>query len=304
MVLFSRRNRPPADQLIYDVPEQTRLRVLHTMRHLLQEEEFLKSLESLLQDVGDILLREYGRLHASMFVAARSSDHPVVEHFLSCPTELALDFIEACFLSSQNSPRQAGVDAINQIFREEGIGYELSPWVETEVEDETPRHLPPFGGTRIQITYPQFIRLDNRHIYQEVVVPCLDVLANRDFTVANQEILNAHSALRHGEWADAITGCAAAFESVLKTICRKKKWPFDAERDTCSRLVDICKERQLFPSFYADPLKFTGTIRNKLSDAHGRGPEPDHSVSEELAEHMVHLTSAHILMLVRRAGLE
>lgn len=300
MRLFSKRHRQQPNRLIYDVPVLVRSRVLHTFKELLRHRPY-GDFEGLLEDVEGILIREYGRLSVPSYAAARTSIPPVIEHFSRCEDEQALDFIEACFHSFQHSPRQEGVDAINQIFRDEGIGYELSRLVETEVEDDTPGPFPPNGGKRIQITYPQFIRLDNRHIHHEVVSPCLDVLSGSNFAVANEEILKAHMALRAGDWGDAITASAAAFESVLKTICRKKKWAFDHERDTCSRLVDICKEKGLFPPFYADPLKFTGTIRNKLSDAHGRGPKREYDASKELAEHMVHLTSSHILMLARRA---
>ncbi len=90
MALFSRRHRPPPDRLMYDVPEQVRLRLLHTLDHLLQQEGLAKDLDGLLAEVEGILHREYGVLHASSYAAARRSDHPVAEHFFCCPHEYAL----------------------------------------------------------------------------------------------------------------------------------------------------------------------------------------------------------------------
>ncbi len=46
-----------------------------------------------------------------------------------------------------------------------------------------------------------------------------------------------------------------------------------------------------------------GTVRNKLSNAHGRGPTPSHVAEKDHADHMIQLTSSHITFLIRRAGL-
>jgi hypothetical protein len=90
---------------------------------------------------------------------------------------------------------------------------------------------------------------------------------------------------------------------VLKTICDLQGWRYDPDKDTCARLVKICKENGLFPPLYEAILVGTGTIRNKLGDAHGRGPNPVHQASQEQAAHMIQMTSAHITLLVGLAKL-
>ena len=110
-------------------------------------------------------------------------------------------------------------------------------------------------------------------------------------------------AYRRGEYTDAITDAGAAFESVMKTICHLKAWTFDRDRDACAKLVGICKDQGLFPPFYAPILEATGTIRNKMSDAHGRGPEPQYAVEKEHADHMIRLASTNITFLVSLASI-
>jgi hypothetical protein len=71
----------------------------------------------------------------------------------------------------------------------------------------------------------------------------------------------------------------------------------------CAKLVGICRDNQLFPSFYAPVLEATGTIRNRIGDAHGRGPDPLYPVAKEHADHMIRLASTNITFLVGLAGL-
>ena len=303
MSLFSKRNREPVKTFRCDVPEMVRSRVLYTLEEL-AECNHNGSLDGLLHDVGDILLKEYGGLHQSSYRAARRSDHPIIEHFLSVSDEMALDFIEASFHSFSHGPGKEGVNRINEIFREEGIGYVLTPWIEIEDKEGKNGPIPFLHMKKIEITYPQFIRKTDNYIHKEVVMPALDALAKPIFKVANEEMLKAHASFRAGDWPNAITASGSAFESVMKTICTQKKWRFDADKDTCAKLVEICNEHNLFPSFYVEGLKAIGRIRNNLGDAHGRGPLPKSEATSELAEHMIHSTSANILLLARLAGIE
>src|SRR4051794_21857001 len=64
-----------------------------------------------------------------------------------------------------------------------------------------------------------------------------------------------------------------------------------------------CNANGLFPPFYAPIFEAVGTIRNKMGDAHGRGPTPLYAVAKEHADHMLQMTSAHITLLVRLAGI-
>lgn len=301
MGLFTKRNAPKPTQLRYDLSDQVRTRILAVFRDLCGEPQ--GGFDNLLREVGDRLFKEYGGLRASGYEAARRSNHPVIEHFYCCRPEEAMDFIETCFQPFVYTGGQQGVDEINSIFREHGIGYELTPYVQHEVQKETSLFGRLRQGTVIETEYPRVILRSDHLVHSEVVEPALKLLTHSKLRVANTEMLKAHAALRLGEFEDAITLCGSAFESVLKTICDLKKWPYDPNRDTCAKLVGICRDNGLFPAFYAPIFESVGTIRNKLGDAHGRGPAPQYAVTQTEAEHMLHATAAHVLLLARLAGL-
>ncbi len=116
-------------------------------------------------------------------------------------------------------------------------------------------------------------------------------------------MLKAFEAYRSGNYAETITKAGAAFESVLKTICTVRKWPHNPDKDTLTPLVNACKDGNLFPGFYVPVMTATGTIRNKLADAHGRGPEVLYPATKDYADHMLQLVSTHINLLVKLAEL-
>lgn len=292
---YSKRNAPPPAELRYDVPAPVRSRIVAIFLQDLRG----RSEQMFLQELEGLLVRQYGHLIGLFYEAARSDDRPVIEHLFSCDDARALDYIEFCFRTSVYTGGQDAVEQINAVFREEGIGYELTAYNGPQMAyGEVRLALPP------EEDLPRVIRRDHQLLHQEVIEPALQLLRNPALGVANDEMLRAHAALRAGEHEDAITLCGSAFESVLKTICDLKKWPYDPDRDTCSKLVAICKDHGLFPSFYAPIFEATGTIRNKLGDAHGRGPKPMHTVTKEQADHAVQMTSAHILLLAWLAKMQ
>jgi hypothetical protein len=235
--------------------------------------------------------------------------NPVINHFLCCRDDQALDYLEFFVRCRQyRGVGQAGVDAVNAVLREEGIGYELSKWVAKVEPAKKPMtgaglYAMFAGAGTVEIEYPRIIRKDSQFTQANIVQPCLDVLAKPEFAQANKEMLDAFAKHRRGDFDGALTSCGAAFESVFKTICTHKNWPYDPDKDTLARLVDICNAKGLFPPFYAEVFKSVGTVRNKLSDAHGRGPIPLYSVGQDHLEHLIHFTSAHVVFLAKLAGI-
>jgi hypothetical protein len=301
--LYSRRASPQPDAYRYDIPENVRWRILHTMKELSEHWNLTFDLGEMLGEVRDKLLQQYGSLYRPMYDAACVHNDPLLNHFLCCPDDKALDFIEACFHTRFGCGREAGVKAINQIFQEEAIGYELTAWREIETDEPARLFGRPIAGKSFRIEFPRIIRKDEQFTHREIVQPCLAALGHPKLQTANSEMLSALEEYREGKYADALTSCGSAFESVLKTICEHHGWTFDPDKDTCSKLVGICRENNLFPPFYAPIFEATGTIRNKLGDAHGRGPAPMYAVGKEHVDHMIQLTSAHIVLLVGLAKL-
>jgi len=311
MDLYSQQPHPVASRYHYSVHEKVRLRIIRVFEQHENAPGVSKghySFGMLLQQVSELAEAKYGHLTVPYYEATRISDNPVIQHFFSSNDQQALEFIEMCFVARTmglgDGPRDA-VQRINRIFEEERVGYELTmPAIrETGKRAKPIKLLGGFlRGTPVTVDYPKIVRKGERTVHELAVQPALEALRDPRLSVANAELLDAFAAVQKGNYADAITSCGSAFESVLKTICDEKRWAYDANKDTCARLVEICRDNGLFPPLYFEGLKFVGTVRNKLGDAHGKGPTPAHVAGREHAEHMIAMTCAHIDFLVRLAG--
>lgn len=150
---------------------------------------------------------------------------------------------------------------------------------------------------------PELIRIDNQHLHKDAVLPALRLLHDESFDGANDEYRKAHAHYRKGNYKECLNECLKAFESTLKTICNRKKWPYKPT-DTASSLLDICLQNGLFPAFMAGHLGTikaalaTGipTSRNKLG-GHGQG-EQAQEVPPYYAEYLINETAAAIVFLV------
>ena len=166
-----------------------------------------------------------------------------------------------------------GVSELNQYFKAHAVGYE-------------------FRDGKI-------IRVDSEFTHTEATVPALELLKAPYLAGANQEFLAAHQHFRHQRYKECLNECLKAFESTMKAICHKRKWPY-SQSDTAKTLIKICEDNQLFPIFMENHL--TGlrmslesgvpTARNKTS-GHGQGVTPI-TVSEEFASYVLNLTATNI----------
>jgi hypothetical protein len=294
-------NQQSNTSLSYGIPDQVRLRIFLLLQDTVSESV---DIESFLAQVGRSIQRRYGYLSQSSYLAARRSENPIVEHFASCGEEQFLEFLELCFQHEVLCGNQKAVDEINNIFRESWIGYYLTSFVEHNEEAEgwiVPGWKAKGYATKYE--YPKAIRSSDGLIQQSLVEPTFTLLSDSRFQVANTELIRSHKAMRSGNYDDAITLAGAAFESVLKTICDINSWIYDKDRDTCRKLIEICQKNGLFPTFYLASFESVCTVRNRLGDAHGRGPVRSNTAQLEHAEHMIHLTSTNMLLLAKLAGL-
>ena len=297
MPLFSRRNSSKPSEIRYDIPRDVRNRILHSLDGWTHGDVSLA-----LEEVERTLLQEYGGLDASRYEAARASASPLINHFMGCRDERVLDFLEALFQAFHYGGGQDGVDRVVKIFRDHGIGYDFTPLVVEEKEAVTSMFGVPRKTVTLQYQYPEAYRIDHQILHMEVMAPAVTLLSDLRLKIASQEFREALRHHRAGQHAEAITACTSAFESVMKTICQLKNWKFDPDKDTCATLVDVCQGNGLFPPFYSDLFKRTGTIRNKLGSAHGRGPKPSFQPGGAESEHLLYMTASQIILLCRLAS--
>lgn len=284
--LYTQRKRPPRRELIYHFDEAFRKRLLAVFKDYISG-SFSDFLDSLAQD----LIKSYGYLKHSAFEAVRASDNPLLEHFIRCENEKVLDLFEAAIRNPHYTGNQKGVDALNSVLQEEGIGYRFS-----DFSFKTSKTFFVFKCHKVT-AFPEAHRIDDEQIYKTVVRPALQFISNTEFRISHDELMKALAASRQNEPEDAITLAGAAYESFLKTILRNRNCIFDPDKDTCSSLVRIIIDNDILPSFYESIFVSPATIRNRLGDAHGRGPEKRYEPNTDQASHMINLVCSNMLFL-------
>jgi hypothetical protein len=304
MLPFSKRSQPLRDAYSYEVPQNVRARVWHNLEQTVNDGMYVggHDFTSSLLAVRELCLQNYGGLANAMEVRnARSETERMYYHCLLCEDKQYLDFLEFFFQVHYGAYANSCVPVVNQVFREEGIGYEFTEL--SEEEDGPGMHFGRPMGRKIKRTFPQVIRKSDETLHTTVVQPALVALGRPEFDVANQELLKAHDAYRRGAFPDVLTHAGSALESVFKTICSKKNWTYKPDSDTLMSLVTTCHANGLFPPFYTEVFKDVGTIRNKFSSSHGRATTSNPAVTQEYADHMVQLVSSHVTLLIRLAKL-
>lgn len=151
--------------------------------------------------------------------------------------------------------------------------------------------------------HPQLIRKDNEHMHKDVVLPALQLLHDHDFAGANSEYRSAHHHYKNDNQKECLVDCLKAFESTMKTICKKMNWAYK-ETDTASTLISVCLNNGLFPKFMQTHL---GTIKSALESAiptvrnkmggHGDGEKPK-QVPRYYSEYLLYETATTIIFLI------
>lgn len=148
----------------------------------------------------------------------------------------------------------------------------------------------------------QIIEVTNEYLHRETIEPVLGVLADPAFSAAEKEFREALEAFKQGNYDDSIADCGNAFESTLKVIAARKRWP-SKPTDRAAQLIETATKNGLFPAYMQSQLSamkqlLTGvpTIRNN-EGGHGGGEAPL-QVEKHLASYQLHQTAAAIIFLV------
>ena len=233
-----------------------------------------------------------------------SIEDDAIEFILQCSDEHFLDFVEMIFKSKQPWVHNSGinlrklVEDVNTFLEVDNLPYFLTGFVFPS--------RPPGSNSRTIYTslpenppvdvYPKIICREDEVLHQQAIEPTLTLLAEPHFASANEEFLEAHRHYRKGEYRDCVLKCGNSFESVMKIICDRKGWPYSPADTAGPLLKGIIRQTDL-ESFYEQPLILIATIRNKLSSAHGAGPQQK-IVSKHVANYVINATASAILLLV------
>jgi hypothetical protein len=290
----------PPSTLLYAEPGSTsfpgtfRNRVLRWSFQLLRAFQWSTSMGEIVDDFRDTsrslyeeLCAAYGReelgaLRGNGPASSRDieADRRLERHVAHAPDIEVLDYIDAVIqfarelMGGYGDPSPGGedyrpLDDLNEIFREEGVGYR---WTEARL-----------------------VRFDGEVPHTEAVVPALAALASGEFGAAKDEFDEAVAAFARGAWRDTITHGNAALESVLKVTTGKE--------GTAGELIRAALQQGLIPNYLGGSADAIAKImhgvnasRSQQGSAHGLG-ERESEADERLARFVLTTTASLIALL-------
>lgn len=156
-----------------------------------------------------------------------------------------------------------------------------------------------------QVESGTIVELSSQFAHAEIVVPALRVLREDRFATADADFRKAHEEFRNQSYADCITDCGKALESVFKVIAAERGWPGVGDNSPLAKLIEAAATNGLFPGYMEEQirglramLQGPGTVRNK-DGAHGKGDAPSHA-GRDLAAYQLHQTAAALIFLAAR----
>jgi Domain of unknown function (DUF7014)/AbiJ N-terminal domain 4 len=231
-------------------------------------------------------------------------DNPHANPFQQCylylhnaATSEALDFIDCAFHYIVQDLRQDP----EYIVHVPGRGYQIVK-LDAAIEELNERFQEHQIGYQFQDG--QLMKRTDQYIHEEVVLPALTLLSDPQFRGAQDEFLSAHRHYRDRRYKEAVADALKAFESTMKSILDERKWAYEKEKDTASKLIQILFQHELLPAMLQNQftqlrgLLESGlpTVRNKTS-GHGQGTDPL-TLPKYIAEYALHLAAANIVFLV------
>lgn len=302
--LFSKRNKAKKDNDVYEyevLPNAFRVQVTYILNDLFggsgEKLYEIMRIENVYENLVEWLARDFGvfYLHETYRHDIYNYKSEFINGFLHEKNVLkAIDYIElACRFA-------------NDISKDEKNAYNVERYSFDEITNNAIEELNyRFNEHSLgyQFVEGQIIRRDNTFTHSEIIKPSLEILSRKRFKGASVEFHKAHEHYRKGKYHEALNECLKAFESTMRIICDKQKWPVK-NTATASTLIKVCFEKQLIPAFWESKfislriLLESGvpTARNKLS-AHGTGAE-EKEIPRYIVEYAINMTASTILFLV------
>jgi hypothetical protein len=295
--LFSKREKRKRGEIpdifqYTDLTDKFRVQIIHILEdvfELIRKENIGD--EDVCELIHNSVCREHGWFSLDSMAEVGQHKQAIFNFIVSCKNyEHVLDVIELSFAIAADLDKifendyhrslfsYAPEKELNERFLENGIGY--------------------------QFEAGQIVRVDSQIIHSEVTKPVLNLLSEDEYEGANEEYLKAHEHFRAKRYKECMNECLKSFESVMKAICAKRGWSYDASSDTAKKLLDICFKNGLIPVYLQNHFASlrtslesgVPTLRNKNS-GHGQG-EVAIEVPSFLASYMLNLTGTSILMLI------
>jgi len=298
--LYSKRNKPVADVFLYDsLSKKLKTQIYYVwdnfFAQLSQNDNNKNFAYQIWETIEKYLREEYGikSLADTSSAAPRAKVESFFEH--NNDIDKCLDVVEQVFIYINHSS-----ELYRRMFKGIELHYTYSP--KHAIDTLNKRFLE--NATGFEFRNNEIIRIDNKLLHQEIIIPTLHFLSTSAFSNANEEYLKAHEHFRHGRTKECLNESLKALESTLKIICSLNDWTYDPAKATASTLIKIVLDNQLVPAFLQTQFSSlktllesgVPTLRNKLG-GHGQGPEVI-DVPMHYASYMLYLTGSTINFLV------
>ncbi len=283
-------NGEPEVYIYDDLPKEFRAQVYYILKDVIEPYDEFDEI-----DLWSILHDKFAREKGLKNLGFHSDAQISIEGYLDySTTEGVLDFIDFIFNRFDKVLRKIGSEHIYNYDSNKAVDKAI-----TELNCRFRQH-----GLGYEFANGEIIRIDNTIIHNNIIKPALKLLLDADFLGAEQEIRQAFEFRKKSDNKNAILEAGKAFESTMKTICDKKGYLYDPNKDTAKKLIDILENNGFFPGYMTTYLKTlvvlleTGlpAVRNKNA-AHGQGSSVV-SVPDELAEYALNLAASNIVFLV------
>ena len=299
---FRRRRQAPS-RALPDITSTFRTRILLYWRDYVEPFPELLGLTwgvgSFWFEMNQRLQHLYGRASLSSASPGTNPLAGLLDFLNTCTTAEFFDFLEQAFKLDMmwGGPLDPNdiVAATNEMFRIDDLPFELTKLTYREIPFPD---RPDMTYTKPN-SYPQVIVVDEQVIHKEAVQPALAILAAPHFRSADAEFRKALAHYRQGEFADCLTACGTTMESTLKVLCDRNKWPYK-QADTLKPLLDIAIAKTSLDGFFSQPIMLVGTMRNRLSSAHGAGTK-ERTATAHIAQYAITSTAAAMVLLIKEA---
>ena len=306
--LFSKRNRPKADNnnTLFDInyfPQKLKVQILHIINDEYNNSQTMNGgliNHLMVNNIIKIINHEYG-----IYIP---NENKLIEEFERTDDVYFLyDFIELFFSQIESKKvakvkRKASVE--DQVREKMGklFFFDTNKHIDEIVEELNTRFKENGVGARYESG--KIFRISDDYSFAEVIQPTMQLISNRIYSGANDEFVCACNHFKYGRNKECLNECLKAFESTMKCICIKRRWKYDKNKDTSSKLLEILFSHKLIPDYMQS--QFSGfrtllssgvpTIRNRES-GHGQGRNIK-VVDDHFASYSLNLTASNILLLV------
>lgn len=317
--LFSKRQkkqRESHDIFTYDIlPQDFRTKVIYLLKDALGDATNPFSggnAHARYKEISDFLHREYG-VFSLIGKQTPNAQEEIWQFFYECDEpEKVLDIIELTFRiiydkAQKIKKRQAQANPTDE---PTFSGMSTAALSELDIKISPEEAIEKLNGLFLehrigyQFESGQIMQVDSQLMHVDVLKPVLNLLNDSNYSGANEEFLKAHEHYRHKRYKECLNECLKAFESTMKAIYTKCNWPFDKDKDTARKLIDICLQKNLIPGYMQS--HFTAlrtclesgipTVRNRLG-GHGQGAQVN-SVPDYFPRYLLNLTATTILFLI------